>query len=259
MATGVETARTVGEQTEQYARSLGAGIYGVAAADTCRKLFPSKPSADKFVEGAKSVIVVGLPYSPEIMDTVAQPWLAEVRQKGAETAARESRNSHRPPAGAERYYLGPENEMLTHEVAMIAYRLAASLRRDGHRAFYFPNVPTEPRFKTAPFYFMPAMYAAGLGQLGMNCSIINPEYGPRFRVTAVITDLELPAGEPMEGMQYPECSACLECVRRCPSQSLDGKYWKDVFKCASYGCCGTCLSVCPAGQAVRHDWGDHAG
>ncbi len=31
------------------------------------------------------------------------------------------------------------------------------------------------------------------------------------------------------------------------SRSLDGKGWKNVHGCASYGCCGTCLSVCPVG------------
>ena len=150
--------------------------------------------------------------------------------------------------GAERYYFAPEVTMLQHETCMIAYRLANKLHREGHRAFYFPNVPTEPRFKTAPFYFMPAMYTAGLGQLGMNCCIINPRFGPLMRVTAVITDLELPVGTPMDGMHYPECQSCTECVKRCPSKSLDGKFWKNVFKCSSYGCCATCLSVCPAGQ-----------
>ena len=34
----------------------------------------------------------------------------------------------------------------------------------------------------------------------------------------------------------------------CPSRALDGKGWKNVFRCASYGCCGTCLSVCPVGK-----------
>ena len=94
--------------------------------------------------------------------------------------------------------------MLTHEIGMMGYRLAHRLNQLGHRAFYFPDVQTEPRFKTAPFYFMPAMYAAGMGQLGMNCSIITPKYGPRFRVTAVITDLELPSGEPMDEMLYTQ-------------------------------------------------------
>ena len=246
----VGARQEVGAEIEAYARSLGAEIYGVASADRYGELFPGKPLPGKFVDGARSVIIVGLPFSREIMETVAKPWLAEIHRKGANDAALDARSAQRPPAGAERYYLGPENVMLTHEVSMIGYRLSRKLRRDGHRAFYFPGVASEPRFKTAPFYFMPAMYAAGIGQMGMNCSIINPEYGPRFRVTAVITDMELPPGEPLGEMLYPGCKTCLECVKRCPSKSLDGKYWKNVFACASYGCCATCLSVCPVGEGV---------
>jgi len=247
----VDTANArqeVGAEIEACARSLGADIYGVASADRYKELFPDKPPPGKFVDGARSVVIVGLPYSREIMDTVAKPWLAEVHRTGADDAALDARSAQRPVAGAERYYLGPENEMLTHEVSMIGYRLARRLRQDGHSAFYFPHVLTEQRFKTAPFYYLPAMYAAGIGQLGMNCSIIHPEYGPRFRVTAVITDLELPAGEPVDGMRFPDCETCLECVKRCPSKALNGEYWKNVFACASYGCCGTCLSVCPVGK-----------
>lgn len=56
---------------------------------------------------------------------------------------------------------------------------------------------------------------------------------------------DLPAGQPIEPVFYEECK---ECVKRCPSTSLDGKGWKNVFRCAAYGCCGTCLSVCPIGN-----------
>ncbi len=244
----VKAPSEIGVEVEAYARSLGAEIYGVASAEKYAELFPRKPQPSKFVDGARSVIIVGLPFNQEIMATVAMPWLAEIHRRGSDDAAMDQRGAQRPPAGAERYYLGPENVMLTHEVSMIAYRLARRLHQEGHQAFYFPNVLTEPRFKTAPFYFMPAMYVAGMGQLGMNCSIITPKYGPRIWVTAVITDLELPAGEPMEEMLYPDCKTCLECVKRCPSKALDGKFWKNVFKCSNYGCSATCLSVCPAGE-----------
>ena len=247
MTDTITSIQQAGNETEKYARSLGTEIYAVASAARYEELFPRKPPPSKFVDGAKSVIVVGLPFSREIMDTVAEPGLAEIHQSGAELAAMDSLGSSRPPAGAERYYLGSEDIMLTHEVSMIAYRLARKLHRDGHRAFYVPEVETEPRFKTAPFYFLPAMYVAGLGQLGMNCSIITREWGPRFRVTAVITDLELPAGEPMGERRFPDCTTCRECVKCCPSRSLNGKYWKNVYRCASYGCCATCLSVCPIG------------
>ncbi len=69
-----------------------------------------------------------------------------------------------------------------------------------------------------------------------------------MKVTAVITDLEPPAGEPMDPMLFPESKTCVECVKRCPSKSLDGKYWKNVFKCSNYGCPASCLSVCPFGE-----------
>ena len=250
MVDTADVRQRVGAEIEEYARSLGAEVYGVASAARYEEHFPGKPPPSKFVEDARSVIVVGLPFTRGVMDTVAKPWLAEVYRSGADDAALSEKDAQRPPAGAERYYFGPENTMLTHEVGMIAYRLARRLRRDGHSAFYFPSVEVEPRFKTAPFYFLPAMYVAGIGQLGMNCSIIHPQFGPRFRVTAVITDLELPAGEPLGEMLFPGCRSCMECVKRCPSRSLDGRYWKNVFSCASYGCCGTCLSVCPVGDAA---------
>ncbi|MDP6549957.1 MAG: hypothetical protein QF659_07795 [Dehalococcoidia bacterium] len=248
MVDTIDARLDVGTDVEEYARSLGAEIYGVASAAKYEELFPQKPPPSKFVDGAKSVIIVGMPFSREIMDTVAKPWLAEIHRKGADMAALDSQSAQRPPTGAERYYMGPENAMLTHEVALIAYKVARKIRRDGYRAFYIPNVLTEPRFKTAPFYFMPAMYAAGMGQLGMNCSIITPQFGPRIRVTGIITDLELPAGEPMAEKLYPGCKTCLECVKRCPSKAIDGRYWKNVFKCSNYGCSATCLSVCPIGE-----------
>ena len=236
-----------GAELEAFTRSLGAEIYGVAATAEWSR-FPQKPPPSKFVADAKSVIIVGMPFSREIFDTVAKPWLAEIHHRGADLAAMGANTQGIPPAGAERYYLDPENEMLTHEVCLIGYKVAWKLHREGYTAFYFPSVKTEPRFKTAPFYFMPAMYLAGLGQMGFNCCILHPEYGPRFRVTAIITNKELPTGQPMTSPYFEGCQTCLECVKRCPSKALDGKGWKNVFKCASYGCCGTCLSVCPVGS-----------
>ncbi|MCL5027057.1 MAG: hypothetical protein M1531_11300 [Chloroflexi bacterium] len=240
--------RGAGVELEAYARSLGAEIYGVAAASAYVHDFPRKPSPMKFVADARSVVVVGMPFSREISATVARPEMAEIFRKPSEDAAGGEASASRPPAGAERYYFGEENSMLSHEVALIGYKVAWKLHREGYSAFYFPNVKTEQRFKTVPFYYMPAMYEAGLGQMGYNCSIINSEYGPRLRVTAIITNKELPAGRPLGDQYYPGCAECKVCVRRCPSKSLDGRGWKNVYKCASYGCCATCLSVCPVGS-----------
>ena len=52
-----------GEELEAFARSLGADIYGVAAAEAFKE-FPKKPQPSKFVPGAKSLVVVGMPFTP---------------------------------------------------------------------------------------------------------------------------------------------------------------------------------------------------
>lgn len=236
------------EDLEAFARSLGAEIYGVAKAEAFKE-FPQKPQPSKFVPDAKSVVIIGMPFTIELCATVAKPELAEIYRSGSEEAARTGRDVDRPPAGAERFYIDDENTILTHEVGLMGYKLAWKLHREGYRAFYFPApFKQEPRFRTASFYFMPAMYLAGLGQMGLNCSILTAEYGPRIWITTVITNKELPARQPVGPHYYEDCKSCLECVKRCPSQSLDGKGWKNVFRCASYDCCGTCLAVCPVGS-----------
>jgi epoxyqueuosine reductase QueG len=245
-----EKARIVsdGEELEAFARSLGAEIYGVASAEAYQE-FTKKPQPGKFVLGAKSVVVIGMPNSPDLYATVAKPAMAEIVKRPGEEAIRAPKDIGKPPAGAERYFINEEVAMLTTEVVRIAYKISRKLNQEGYHAFYFGPFQQEARFKTAAFYFMPAMYLAGIGQMGLNCSILTPEFGPRIWVTTVITDKELPAGQPVGPTFYEDCKSCLECVKRCPSTALDGKGWKNVFRCATYGCCGTCLSVCPVGKA----------
>ena len=89
------------------------------------------------------------------------------------------------------------------------------------------------------------MYLAGLGTLGLNCSILTPQFGPRVYVTSIITDAPLAAGQPME---EELCTHCGLCVESCPIEAIDGKGWKNPFACASYGCCSTCIAICPVGE-----------
>ena len=85
----------------------------------------------------------------------------------------------------------------------------------------------------------------GWEPLGLNCCILTPEFGPRVKVTSIITDCALPAGEPM---REEMCTKCNLCVDNCPIGAIDGKGWKNPFACASYGCCGTCMAICPVGK-----------
>ena len=226
--------------TKAYALSQGADIFGVASAQNYASEFPDKPSPFTFVPNAKSIIIVGMTFLKGTLDSVLRPELSGLRTRASENVAGRVR-----PQGAERYFMGEENRLLVTETEWIGYRLARELERVGQQAFYLAPGKQDGRSRTAVFYITPALYLAGLGTLGMNCCIVTPEYGPRVFCNAVITDLELEAGTPLE---QEVCTHCNECVEACPAEALDGEGWKNVYRCAAYGCCGTCMAICPIGR-----------
>jgi epoxyqueuosine reductase QueG len=235
------TVGQIGAELAEYARALGAELYGVASAADYERQFPDKPSPARFVEGAQSVIIIGLPYEPGTVATVLRPELAGLRAQASDQVSTPDVQS----VGAERFFLGEENGILARELALMGYKVAKHLRHQGWTALHLPPGAQDSRFRTAPFYHMPAMYLAGLGTLGMNCSILTPEFGPRGYVTSVITNCPLPADAPMAREM---CEHCGLCVESCPIGAIDGKGWKNPFPCASYGCCSTCIAICPVGE-----------
>ena len=59
------------------------------------------------------------------------------------------------------------------------------------------------------------MYLAGMGTLGLNASILTPEFGPRVFVTSIITDAPLVAGKPMDEELCTRCGLCVELLDLC--------------------------------------------
>ena len=230
-----------GEQLCDYALSLGAELYGAASASDYATHFAAKPQPTRFIPDAKAVIVIGLPFEPGTVATVLSPQLAGLAAKAADQVGA----SGVQPAGAERFFLAEENATITRELDLIGYRLAKHLRHQGYAALHLPPSKQNDRFRTAPFYHMPAMYLAGMGTLGLNCSILTPEFGPRVFVTSIITNAPLPMGKPLV---EELCTHCNKCVEACPIGAIDGQGWKNAFACASYGCCSTCIAICPVGE-----------
>jgi len=58
-----------------------------------------------------------------------------------------------------------------------------------------------------------AAVRAGLGEIGYCGLLLTPEYGPRQRVEAILTDAEL---RPDELLREPVCDQCLLCAEACP-------------------------------------------
>ncbi|MCX5641944.1 MAG: hypothetical protein NTY10_01685 [Candidatus Omnitrophica bacterium] len=57
---------------------------------------------------------------------------------------------------------------------------------------------------------------AGLGWIGRNNLLITPDFGSRIRLSAVLTDAPLDAGEPISF----GCGKCTRCLSRCPANAI---------------------------------------
>jgi epoxyqueuosine reductase QueG len=118
---------------------------------------------------------------------------------------------------------------------------------------------------------LPALYAAGFGELGKHGSLIHPELGASFRPGFVTTSMPLTLNEPIHFGVQDICSKCNICTNNCPAQAIppadefvitEGvKRWiTDVEKCYTVSrlreqYCHICIDVCPYVHKVNGD--DH--
>ena len=114
---------------------------------------------------------------------------------------------------------------------------------------------------------IPMAMQAGLGELGRNGLLISREFGPRLRISKVITELPLVADAPIEFGVMEFCQVCGKCADTCPSQAIIHgerttephnvsnstgvlKWPINAEKCRAYWGridrpCTTCISCCP--------------
>ncbi|WP_419724662.1 4Fe-4S dicluster domain-containing protein [Terrisporobacter petrolearius] len=136
-------------------------------------------------------------------------------------------------------------------------------------SYYIRSLGYEARNHVdANYLVMPALIAedAGLGQIGRNAILTNKDYGSRFKLGVVTTNLPLDIDEKTDFGLEDFCKVCKKCALTCPTQSLsrenkiskDNKYnWTvDVETCYEkwryLGTdCGMCISVCPFSQNLE--------
>lgn len=145
----------------------------------------------------------------------------------------------------------------------IGYKIANTLNKKGHRAFFFPrdaygDISVLVQKPEAAFSHVMAGKYAGLGTLGYNHTLLTKEYGPRVRLVSVITDAELTSDKMIE---KELCIKCEICKKQCPTNAFTTKETlvadMDKYKCAEYHKtlkdeyrypCGVCIKVCPIGE-----------
>jgi len=132
---------------------------------------------------------------------------------------------------------------------------------DSGAGFYHEAGKTPERF-AGDFSHKHAAVACGLGKFGLNNLVLSPKWGPRIRLSTIVTNAQLKYDLPLEENPClaPECE---ECVKICPVHALDG--WKERYdpekgwvidkkKCYDYifttlkgQRCGLCIKACPVG------------
>lgn len=144
------------------------------------------------------------------------------------------------------------------KIAFTAASLAEFIRSLGYHAIPSSN-------DTA--LNIPLAVDAGLGELGRNAKLITPWYGPRARISKVITDLPVLPDRPITFGVRRFCLACKKCADRCPVKAIPpgeptyeplgnysnrGVYQWNLHhdKCRAYWTssgtnCGLCITVCP--------------
>jgi epoxyqueuosine reductase len=94
---------------------------------------------------------------------------------------------------------------------------------------------------------------AGLGWLGRNNLLVNPELGSRYRLVTVLTDMPLEVNQP----QLRDCGDCRACISVCPAGAIKEKR-EDFDHIACYEklkefrrqglvgqhICGVCVRTC---------------
>ncbi len=111
---------------------------------------------------------------------------------------------------------------------------------------------------TGALALIPPALACGFGELGKHGSIINPELGASFRLSAVLTDAPFAPTPPRDFGIDAFCAACRICEDACPpmaigpdKQTVRGveKWYVDFDRCLpffnqTHGC-AICIAVCP--------------
>ena len=140
--------------------------------------------------------------------------------------ARQTDNSLDPMARGDsayiaRYARGRDyHKLIRKRLQRLATRIEDAVGDFGYRAFV----------DSAPVLERALAEKSGLGWIGKNTMLINPQAGSWFFLGELFTDLPLPLDAPAD----PHCGSCRACLDVCPTDAFVGANQLDARRCISY-------------------------
>jgi len=193
------------QMVRQVSREAGADLVGIASIERFAELPPEHSPLSIFPE-ARSVIVVG-------------KRIVRGALRGVEEGTQFSNYD---------LYIG---NWLGPFLSAAVFEVSACLENNRWEAVPLMNLPTEiPAMGIAVRPGQPepnvlvdieeAAVRAGLGEIGYCGLLLTPQFGPRQRVEAILTDAIL---EPDPILTEPVCDDCRECAQACPLSAISLK------------------------------------
>jgi len=144
--------------------------------------------------------------------------------------------------------------VINHFLDQIAFRATQFIQRKSYEALPIPaSQIVDWEKQLGHLSHKKVAYLSGLGWIGRNNLVVNPEFGSQIRLVTVLTDMPLKADKPLK----KDCGTCRECIVVCPVGAIKEKQ-EDFdhlacfeklkeFRKAGYAeqfICGICIKVC---------------
>ena len=95
------------------------------------------------------------------------------------------------------------------------------------------RAPVSSRYytDTGPLLERELAQRAGLGWIGKNSCLINPDGGSYYLLAEILLDIDLPPDKPFP---YDRCGSCTKCIETCPTDAILSNRTVDSNRCISY-------------------------
>ena len=197
--------------------------------DYMRDNLDKRTNPAKLLKNAQSIICLGLNYTPPKLSQSSRAKRSEVEGSHPQHAT--------APTGTVANYAQYEDyhPFIKKRLRKLTDFIASSAGTGFNFKICVDSAPLAERALAA---------RAGLGFIGKNHMLINPELGPQILLGEIVTSLKLQTDEPAFchserseesiGSTETNCSNCNKCLAACPTGGLrpDGQF--DANKCISY-------------------------